>query len=138
MATGEFGGETVFSGYGAGGDPTAVAVVSDLMAIAEGRMNGFPSAPVRKVAVTSEFSAPHHLRFTVSDRPGIIAAVSGILAKYGISIEAVLQKPGYSKSRLPFVMTLEECPNSLVEQALGELRGLDFLVEPILSLPMLR
>jgi len=92
---------------------------------------------VRKPAVTAEFSAAHHLRFTVNDRPGIIAAVSGILAKHGISIEAVLQKPGYPKSRLPFVMTLEECPNSLVEQALGELRHLDFMVEPILSLPML-
>jgi len=137
MATGEFGGETVFSGYGAGGDPTAVAVVSDLIAIAQGRMNGFHSAPVRKPAVTAEFSAAHHLRFTVNDRPGIIAAVSGILAKHGISIEAVHQKPGYPKERLPFVITVEECPNSLVEQALGELRHLDFMVEPILSLPML-
>ena len=138
MATGEFGGETVFSGYGAGGNPTAVAVVSDLIAIAEGRMKGWHSAPAQKLAVTSEFSAPHHLRFTVSDRPGIIAAVSGILAKYGISIEAVLQKPDYPKARLPFVITLEECPSSLVDRALEELRKLDFLVEPILSLPMLR
>ena len=137
MATGEFGGETVFSGYGAGGDPTAVAVVSDLIAIAQGRMNGFHLAPVRKVAVTAEFNAEHHLRFTVSDRPGIIAAVSGILARYGISIEAVHQKPGYAKERLPFVITLEGCPNTLVEQALEELRHLDFMVEPILSLPML-
>jgi len=137
MATGEFGGETVFSGYGAGGDPTAVAVVSDLIAIAQGRMNGFHFAPVQKVTVTSEFSAAHHLRFTVHDRPGIIAAVSGILAKHGISIEAVHQKPGYPKERLPFVITVEECPNSLAEQALEELRHLDFMVEPILSLPML-
>ncbi|HYA95150.1 MAG TPA: homoserine dehydrogenase [Terriglobales bacterium] len=137
MATGEFGGETVFSGYGAGGHPTAVAVVSDLIAIAQGRINGFHSAPVRKIAVSAEFSAVHHLRFTVSDRPGIIAAVSGILAKHGISIEAVHQKPGYPKTRLPFVMTLEACPNSLVQRALEELRHLDFMVEPILSLPML-
>lgn len=137
MATGEFGGETVFSGHGAGGDPTAVAVVSDLIAIAEGRMNGWHSGPAQKVPVTSEFSAPHHLRFTVDDRPGIIAAVSGILAKHGISIEAVHQKPGYPKQRLPFVITVEECPNALVEVALGELRSLDFMVQPILSLPLL-
>jgi len=137
MATGEFGGETVFSGYGAGGDPTAVAVVSDLIAIAQGRMNGVHSAPVRKVAVTAEFSAEYHLRFTVNDRPGIIAAVSGILAKHEISIEAVHQKPGYPSSRLPFVITLARCPNSVVEQALAELRHLDFMVEPILSLPLL-
>ncbi|MGC2322064.1 MAG: homoserine dehydrogenase, partial [Terriglobales bacterium] len=135
MATGEFGGETVFSGHGAGGDPTAVAVVSDLIAIAEGRMNGWHSGPAQKVPVTSEFSAPHHLRFTVDDRPGIIAAVSGILAKHAISIEAVHQKPGYPKQRLPFVITVEECANALVEVALGELRGLDFMVQPILSLP---
>jgi homoserine dehydrogenase len=108
------------------------------MAIAEGRMNGCHSAPAQRVPVSSEFSAPHHVRFTVNDRPGIIAAVSGILSKHGISIEAVLQKPGYPKSRLPFVMTLEECPNSLLERALEELRGLEFLVEPILSLPLLR
>lgn len=137
MATGQFGGETVFSGHGAGGDPTAVAVVSDLIAIAEGRMNGRHSGPAQKVPVTSEFSAPHHLRFTVDDRPGIIAAVSGILAKHAISIEAVHQKPGYPKERLPFVITVEECPNALVEQALGELRGLEFMVQPILSLPLL-
>ena len=137
MATGEFGGETVFSGHGAGGDPTAVAVVSDLIAIAEGRMNGWHSGPAQKVPVTSEFSAPHHLRFTVNDRPGIIAAVSGILAKHGISIEAVHQKPGYPKERLPFVITVEKCANALVEVALGELRSLDFMVQPILSLPLL-
>jgi len=137
MATGEFGGETVFSGYGAGGDPTAVAVVADLSAIAQGRMNGLHSAQVQKVTVTVEFSAAHHLRFTVRDRPGIIAAVSGILAKHGISIEAVHQKPGYPSSRLPFVITLQECANALVEQALGELCHLDFMVEPILSLPLL-
>jgi len=138
MATGEFGGETVFSGYGAGGDPTAVAVVSDLIAIAEGRMNGWHCAPAQKVPVTSEFSAPHHLRFTVDDRPGIIAAVSGILAKHAISIEAVHQKPGYPKQRLPFVITVEECPSSALALALAELRGLEFMVQPILSLPLLQ
>ncbi|MGC2321906.1 MAG: ACT domain-containing protein, partial [Terriglobales bacterium] len=75
--------------------------------------------------------------FTVDDRPGIIAAVSGILAKHAISIEAVHQKPGYPKQRLPCVITVEECANALVEVALGELRGLDFMVQPILSLPLL-
>jgi homoserine dehydrogenase len=137
MATGEFGGETVFSGHGAGGDPTAVAVVSDLIAIAEGRMNGWHSGPAKKTRVTSEFTAPHYLRFTITDRLGIIAAVSQILSSHGISIEAVLQKPGYPRTRLPFVMTVEECRNSQVERALEQLRELDFMVEPVLSLPIL-
>jgi homoserine dehydrogenase len=140
MARGQFGGETVFSGHGAGGDPTAVAVVSDLIAIVEGRANGlsFAGVTAARYPVSADFSSPHYVRFTVHDRPGIIAAVSGIFSKHGISIEAVLQKPGYPKQRLPFVITLEECPHLLLERALEELRALDFMVEPILMLPILR
>ena len=138
MVTGEFGGETVFSGHGAGGDPTAVAVVSDLIAIVEDRAHGAHFAePAARLPVSSDCTSPHYVRFTVHDRPGIIAAVSGIFSRHDISIEAVLQKPGYPKTHLPFVITLEPCSNSVLEHALEELRGLDFMVEPILSLPIL-
>lgn len=140
MATGEYGGETVFSGYGAGGNPTAVAVVSDLIAISQAKSNGgqehFASPEVRYPA-TGEFAAPRYVRFTVKDRPGIIASLAGVFAKHEISIEAVLQKPGYPKSRLPFVFTLEECSASALEQALQEISALEFLVQPALSLPFL-
>jgi homoserine dehydrogenase len=139
MVTGKFGGETVFAGHGAGGHPTAVAVVSDIIAIAgrEGGMNGFADIAETASAVTADFSTRHYLRFKVMDRPGIIAALATIFSEHGINIDSLLQEPGYLKSSLPFVITLETCQASLIEQALQQISKLDFLVQPPLHLPIL-
>jgi len=140
MATGTYGGETVFGGHGAGGHPTAVAVVSDILAIARSKQAGMSYAgqPVEKTpAVTADFTTKHYLRFLVKDRPGIIASLATILSQCDINIDSVLQKPGCPKSHLPFLITLEECKASLVEQALQQINSLDFLVQPCLHLPIL-
>jgi len=139
MSTGVYGGETVFGGHGAGGHPTAVAVVSDVLAIARAKQAGVHSAgPAEKApAVSSDFSSKHYLRFVVRDRPGIIATLATILDQCGINIDSVLQKPGCPKSHLPFLITLEECKASLVDQALAQINRLDFMVQPCLHLPIL-
>ena len=142
VATGKFGGETVFGGHGAGGHPTAVAVVSDILAIARSRQATMtPNSAGQPVettpTVTADFTAKHYLRFLVKDRPGIIASLATILSQSGINIDSVLQKPGCPKSHLPFLITLEECKASLVEQALQQINALDFLVHPCLHLPIL-
>lgn len=140
MATGTYGGETVFGGHGAGGHPTAVAVVSDILAIARAKQagNSYAGRPVEKSpTVTADFTTKHYLRFMVKDRPGIIASLATILAKCGINIDSVLQKPGCPKSHLPFLITLEECKASLVDQALQQINSLDFMVQPCLHLPIL-
>jgi len=140
VSTGKFGGETVFAGHGAGGNPTAVAVVSDLIAIARSRQhNGATLEKTENAAlpVSSDFTSRHYLRFTVRDEPGIIAALAQIFCQHGINIDAVFQKPGYSKSKLPFVITLESCSASVVEKALKQIAPLEFLVQPCLNLPIL-
>jgi homoserine dehydrogenase len=140
MATGKYGGETVFGGHGAGGHPTAVAVVSDILAIARAKQCGRSYAPQpadKTPKVTADFSTKHYLRFMVKDRPGIIASLATILSQCGINIDAVVQKPGCEKSHLPFLITLEECKASLVEEALHQINSLDFLVRPCLHLPIL-
>jgi homoserine dehydrogenase len=140
MATGIYGGETVFGGHGAGGHPTAVAVVSDILAIVRAKHAGKGQAgrPLQKSPpVTSDFITKHYLRFLVKDRPGIIASLATILANHGINIYSVLQKPGCPKSHLPFLITLEECSASLVGQALGRINALDFMVQPCLHLAIL-
>ena len=144
VATGIYGGETVFGGHGAGGHPTAVAVVSDILAIARSKQDGMSNAgqpagqPIEKTpTVSTDFTAKHYLRFLVKDRPGIIATLATILSAHEINIDAVLQKPGYPKSHLPFLITLEDCKASLVEQALQQINALDFLVQPCLHLPIL-
>lgn len=142
MSTGKFGGETVFAGHGAGGNPTAVAVVSDLIAIARSRqVNGVAlhedETEASPLSVSADFVSRHYLRFTVKDEPGIIAALALIFCRSGINIDSVFQKSGYLKSRLPFVITLEPCPTSLVEEALKQIAPLEFHVQPCLNLPIL-
>ncbi len=140
VATGTYGGETVFGGHGAGGNPTAVAVVSDILAVARSKQAGtnYAGQPAEKTpTVTADFTAKHYLRFLVKDRPGIIANLATILSECGINIDSVLQKPDCPKSHLPFLITLEECKASLVEQALQQINKLDFLVQPCLHLPIL-
>src|ERR1700735_1238136 len=68
VVSGKFGGDVVFSGHGAGGEPTAVAVVSDLLAVAQGCKS--VELPVRRREVTGDFFAPHYLRFVVDEKPG--------------------------------------------------------------------
>ncbi len=140
MATGTYGGETVFGGHGAGGHPTAVAVVSDILAIARAKQSGmsYSGPPLEKTpTITADFTTKHYLRFMVKDRPGIIASLATILAQCGINIDAVLQKSGCPKSHLPFLITLEECKASLVEKAIQQIDSLDFMVQPCLHLPIL-
>jgi homoserine dehydrogenase len=136
VATGASGGRTSFSGFGAGGRPTAVAVVSDLLAIARGRRSVLPPA-VRPTRVLPGAPAPHYLRFVVRDRPGIIADIARLLAQHDINIDAVLQEPGTPKEALPFVVTLEAADVHAVQDALARMAPLDFHVEPPLVLPFL-
>ena len=76
------------------------------------------------------------LRLVINDRPGIIAALATVLSRHGISIDAVLQKPGYPHCALPFVITIEPCSTSLLAGALEEIARMDFHVQPPLHLPI--
>ena len=135
VTTGDFGGDVVFSGHGAGGNPTAVAVVSDLLAVSQGCASvDLPSTPT---PVTGEFLAPHYLRVVVDDKPGIVSAISGALAAVGANIDSILQRPGYPKHRLPFVVTTEPCLTSTIERAVSSIAHLDCMLEPPLCLQML-
>ncbi|MGH9591409.1 MAG: ACT domain-containing protein, partial [Terracidiphilus sp.] len=135
ILSGRYGGDVVFSGHGAGGHPTAVAVVSDLLALAHGsRRVEIPSAPAR---VGGEFEVPHYIRFLVKDRPGIVAEITGALAAERINIRAIVQKPGYPANALPFVVTVEPCKSSAMERAIERMRTMDCLLVQPLNLQML-
>ena len=135
VVSGRFGGDVVFSGHGAGGEPTAVAVVSDLLAVAQNC--SAVQLPVRKREVTGEFMAPHYLRFVVDDKPGIVSAIAGALAKVGANIDSLLQTPGHPKHRLPFVVTTEPSLTSTIEKAMKSIAKLDCMLEKPLCLQIL-
>jgi homoserine dehydrogenase len=141
LTSGEYGGDTAFLGAGAGGDPTAVAVVSDLMSVAEGLAAG-PRAhrplKLEPLKVSCDFETPWYLRFLVKDQPGIIAGLAAVLSAHQLNIDAVLQKPGFDKNALPFVITLEPCRDAELHPALEKMAALPFALKPCLCLPILR
>ena len=135
ILSGRYGGEVVFSGHGAGGHPTAVAVVSDLLTLAHGsRRVEIPSVPAE---IDAEFEVPHYIRFVVRDRPGIVSEITGALARERINIRAIVQKSGYPANALPFVITVEPCRSSALKRALLNIGQMDCLLEQPLNLQML-
>jgi homoserine dehydrogenase len=142
---GVFGEDTFYYGRGAGSNPTGVAVVSDLMRVAREIRSGSPErvspfahprlGEYKPIPVTLQ-KAAYYLRFRVKDRPGIIAALSTILAAKKISLDAVLQLPSESKDNLPFVITVEPTSEKEIRSAVAEMNDLDFMVEPALAMPM--
>jgi homoserine dehydrogenase len=142
---GFYGEDTFYYGRGAGPRPTGVAVVSDLMRVAREIRDGSPErvspfahkrlGEYKPISVTRQKRA-YYLRFRVTDREGIIAALAGILAAKHISLDAVLQVPSDSKHDLPFVITLEPTTEEAVRDAVAEMAKLDFLLEPPLALPI--
>jgi len=142
LTSGQYGGDMAFLGAGAGGDPTAVAVVSDLIFVAQNLSAGAGKRDVASAvstpAISSDFETPWYLRFFVRDQPGIVARLAQIMAAHHLNIDSLLQKPGFDKASLPFVITLEPCRDSLLHPALEEMAGLDFAIRPCLCLPILR
>ena len=133
---GRYGGGSSFSGAGAGGPATAVAVVSDLLALTTQRERGHVEE-WRPGRLAPPPVRPYYLRFVVRDRPGILASIATALARQGINLDAVLQEPDYPKDALPFVITVEPCDEHALLAAVKDIAGEDFHAETPLALPIL-
>jgi homoserine dehydrogenase len=143
LLLGNKGGTTTLTGRGAGGEPTGVAVLSDVVEIARViAAGGAGSTPLgysewhsRKIGPPSRDHVSSYLRLVVRDRPGILARVCATLGRHRINIDSVLQEPAMPKEHLPFVMTLEPTAQNRVRAAVREIARLPFLVQPPLLLP---
>jgi homoserine dehydrogenase len=105
----ESAGQLMFYGHGAGGAPTASAVLGDLVTVARNRVLGargvgesvYAELDVRPVA---DAVTRLHVSLDVADRPGVLAAVAGVFASHGVSIETVRQRShGSSDAELVIV-----------------------------------
>jgi homoserine dehydrogenase len=148
VAEGNFSGRLLFQGAGAGDGPTASAVVADLIDIArasgKGGEVGAPfSMPVAQLApLDAEDPAERlertYLRFTVNDRPGVLAEITAAMRDAGVSIESLIQQGrGSDGGEVLVAMVTHEGPERSVAKALDLLDGSESLTAAPLVLPIL-
>ncbi len=134
---GDVVGETLFYGRGAGQDPTASAVISDLAeaAVALGgqhRTYGFtPHGLYGTCRPLEEIVSRYYLRLAVEDRPGVLAQVAGILGKNEIGISSVVQPETHDAAgRAQLVFMLDRASHRQMNTALDEILRLTCVMPP--------
>jgi homoserine dehydrogenase len=146
VVQGDAVGTTLYYGKGAGSEPTASAVVADLvditrlhtadpdhrvphLAFQPDRLANTPILPIDQV-ITS-----FYLRIKVADEAGVLARVTGILAEHGISIDAVLQRESHEGEKQTEVIILtHDTVEGKMRQAIAQLQSLPTVLAPIVSL----
>ena len=142
VAEGNFVGRLLFQGAGAGDGPTASAVVADLIDIARGDIGAPFSIPVAELdraapAETGHRTGKSYIRFTVADRPGVLAEITAAMRDAGVSIESLIQKGGSDAGPVMVSMVTHDGPESAIAEALRLLEGSPFLAEPPLVMHIL-
>ncbi len=138
VAEGDFVGQTVYEGQGAGAGPTASAVVADLVDIACGRRTHAFGIPVEdfgppQPAAMSQHQGAYYLRFMVQDRPGVLADIASVLRDEEVSIESLLQRARSPEDPVPVVMITHETQEDRMSRAVSAIGALN----AVLSKPTL-
>jgi homoserine dehydrogenase len=146
VAQGDFAGRLLFQGAGAGDGPTASAVVADLIDIARSGRDAAACAfsiPVGELAAMPAAEPGNragrtYLRFTVADRPGVLAEITAAMRDAEVSIESLIQT-GRAKDEgeVLVAMVTHEGPERCVSRALELLEGSDSLTARPLAMPIL-
>src|SRR5512135_668851 len=138
-------GDTLFYGRGAGMMPTASAVIGDLIDVVIGRaaltsraLDLWPDTAPPRLTPASQVRCRYYLRFTIADRPGVLAALAHVLGAHAISIASVIQHdPGDDApegSPVPLVIMTHLAIQADLHAALAEIERLDVVKAPSIRL----
>ena len=148
LVYGDAVGPTLYYGAGAGAEPTASAVVADIIDTVRTidaplqhkvPLLGFQNNAMRDTPVLpiEEVETAYYLRMEAADRPGVLAEVSETFAKNSISIEAVLQKePASGASSVHLVMLTQKCVEGKLDEAIAAVESLDCLTGEVARIRM--
>ena len=151
VVNGDAVGTTLYYGKGAGSEPTASAVIADLVDIArlhtadpehrvphlafqahtlQGAMDSLPVLPMADV-VTS-----YYLRLRVADQAGVLAKVTGLLAEAGVSIDAVLQREadevgGEGSTQTDLIILTHDTREGTMDAVIAQMQALPTVLAPI-------
>ena len=147
VVNGDAVGTTLYYGKGAGSEPTASAVIADLVDIT--RLHtadpghhvphlAFQPDEMSDLAIVpmSEVVTSYYLRLNVADEAGVLASVTGILASLGISIDAVLQREadevgGEGSTQTDLIILTHDCVEAKMNEALAQMQALPTVLAPI-------
>lgn len=140
--TGDFVGPVMFYGRGAGQNPTASAIVGDLIGLSRSMMAGagrrmsplgYLDGEIKTLSVKpmDDITSKYMLRFSVKDRPGVLASIAGALGTNGISIESMVQTAHQEDDAapVPIVIKTHEAREGSVQAALKEIDSFEFICE---------
>ena len=135
VAEGDQVDATLYSGRGAGGGPTASAVVADVADIAKGLnlpMLGVPSAALQALppAPMEHHYGAYYFRLMVVDQPGVLADVAACLRDHEVSIEALIQRARNPLEPVPIVLTTHGTREAQMTGALARIAALPTVLEP--------
>jgi homoserine dehydrogenase len=150
VVQGDAVGTTLYYGKGAGGEPTASAVIADLVDVARvGNSSALERVPAlafqpdamepTPVLPISDVVSAYYLRLRVSDEAGVLANLTGVLAKSGISIDAMLQREAHDVSgqegnQTDLVMLTHEVREGTLDEALAHIQALPTVLAPVVRL----
>ncbi|MET0024182.1 MAG: homoserine dehydrogenase [Sedimenticola sp.] len=148
LVKGDAVGPTLYYGAGAGSEPTASAVVADLVDVARA-LTTDPENRVPHLAFQSnelsdlpilemdDVETAYYLRMQVSDKPGVMAKIAGIFADSGISIEAIQQKePGEGETQVSLIMLSHTVLEKQMNEAIAEIEALECVQGPVVRIRM--
>ena len=128
-------GRLMLEGRGAGESPTASAVVADLVDIACHRFTWPFTVPVAKLRTLPQVTIDHHrgayyIRLSVADKPGVLADITQILSKEGISVKSLLQKAAGTLDKVQIIIVSHESSEKAVMKAVTQINALPATREP--------
>ncbi|MBL7081446.1 MAG: homoserine dehydrogenase [Candidatus Omnitrophica bacterium] len=138
----DLAGDLLFYGPGAGRNAAASAVISDLISAALNIQAGLfrkgvcvvEDTAVKRLRHIKETESRYYIRFLAEDKHGVLANISGILAKYKISIASVTQKQRKRADVVPIVMILHKAKEKDLRIALEKIAGLPVIHEKPLAI----
>lgn len=130
VVEGNYVGQLVFQGRGAGEGPTASAVAADLIDVARGEWGPALSMPAHLLADIPAADPMKHvgryyIRLTVVDRPGVLAELTAILRDLSVSVESVIQRGCAPDGGVYFVLTTHTGPQQAIADALERIGALE-------------
>lgn len=140
----DLAGDLLFYGPGAGQSSAASAVVSDLVDLAQEITTGLfrptlsiiQDKSIHGLRRISESKGMYYIRFMALDKPGVLAKISGVLAKFGISIASVTQKQRSKADIVPIVMIIHEAKEKNLRDALSIINRLDIIKQKSVAIRM--